>query len=99
MKRTPLKRKTPLKRTGRLRQVSTKQRERNAKVRARFKELTGCDPLCERCHKAEATDPHHPRGRRGGFLLFIYPVCRPCHDWIHSNPTSATKEGMLYKNR
>ena len=46
-----------------------------------------------------AVELHEPLTRaRGGSILDpsnTVAVCRACHDWIHDNPTSATKVGLL----
>ena len=50
-----------------------------------------------------AVDIHEPLTRaRGGSILDpanTGAVCRTCHDWIHSNPKSATRLGLLASNR
>ena len=49
------------------------------------------------CHIA-AKDVHHRAGRLGGNFLdesTWLPVCRPCHDWIHSHPKEARQLGLL----
>lgn len=91
-------RRSPLKRTGRLRPMSAKRR-RQAKayslLRAAYLES---HPKCElQCGRA-AKDIHHTRGRLGGNLLNTdtwMGVCRTCHDWIHQHPKEARSRGLL----
>ena len=50
-----------------------------------------------------SVDIHEPLTRaRGGSILDpanTVAVCRACHDWIHDNPESATRLGLLASNR
>ena len=108
MKRTPLKRKTPLRR------VSPKRAPIN-RARATFvKEQLTARELCEAGAKIHfaghghrcsglAVDLHEPLTRaRGGDVLDpanTIAVCRGCHDWIHANPAAATPLGLLRGNR
>lgn len=98
MKRSPLKRRTPLKSKGRLRNASTKrQREYKEYTQVRNTYLT-LHPICERCKKSKATDIHHKAGRVGKWLCrheFFAATCRPCHDEIHANPTAARQQGWI----
>ena len=51
-------------------------------------------PVCER----KSTDVHHKAGRLGGNYLdetTWLPVCRACHNWIHTNPNAARALGLL----
>jgi hypothetical protein len=99
MKRTPLHRRTPLRRVSLKRQRVN--RERRELVRS---ELTK-RPRCEAGHltpascSGYATDIHEPLTRaRGGSILDVantVAVCRGCHDWIHTHPESATRLGLL----
>ncbi len=99
MKRTPLERRTPLRRVSLKRQRVN--RERRELVRS---ELTR-RPRCEAGHltpascSGYATDIHEPLTRaRGGSILDpanTVAICRACHDWIHDNPQSATRIGLL----
>ena len=44
------------------------------------------------CCPSPAADVHHSRGRLGDLLMderYWVPVCRVCHDWIHSNMDAA----------
>ncbi len=91
MKRTPLKRKTPMKRISKARQEASKI---YSELRKKFlQEL----PSCEVCTKAKSTDVHHKKGR-GKFYLDVeswLSVCRRCHDRIHASPIWARKNGYL----
>jgi len=104
VKRTPLKRKTPLARGGRVNPVSAKRREENAerrKVVERMVQQRG--PICQAqvpdiCFNL-AVDAHEvlPRGRGGSITdpKNILLVCRRCHEWIGANPREATERGLL----
>lgn len=105
MKRSPIRRRTPL------RKVSPKTAARNRK-RAAFRaaelasrpycEAQGSiwthDPSYNRCSMI-SVDLHEPLTRaRGGDILDpknTVALCRPCHDWIHNNPAAATDLGLL----
>ena len=77
MKRSPLKRKTPLKRTGRkLRPVSKKRAKQNKLYSEIRKVYLEENPACEVCGK-QATQIHHKRGRihdRLNDTAFFMPV-------------------------
>lgn len=109
MKRTPLKRKTPLKK------VSRKQKTRLDKYmdarRAFIEELENYDSSlrCQVCSDLVCsgrsmvtlrvgTEVHHMKGRVGSLLWnqdFFLWVCRVHHDQIHQNPKEARKNGWL----
>ncbi len=99
MKRSPLKRKTPLKRGGKLRRVSAKRKKQNEVYRdVRVKFLTN-KPLCEICGRL-ASQVHHRRGRFGDRLNeveYFLAVCFECHNRIHKNPTWAYARDYLVK--
>ena len=97
MKRTPLKRKTPLKRGGRLNPVSKKRAKQNKVYSIARAEYLEQNPLCEICEK-KADQIHHKRGRFGDRLNekeFFMAVCMTCHNWIHGNPIEAYSKGYL----
>jgi tRNA(Ile2) C34 agmatinyltransferase TiaS len=55
------------------------------------------NPKCKVCTKANAVDVHHIAGRLGKDLTDVnnfLPVCRKCHDWIHSNGKEARALGF-----
>lgn len=95
-----LPRRTPLERRTRLRARSSKRariyREERAPLVAR---LLADNPLCQRCHAAVATDVHEILSRaRGGSILDLENLallCRPCHEWVTTNPREATAAGWL----
>jgi hypothetical protein len=99
VKRTPLERRTPLRRVSLKRQRVN--RERRELVRSELMRR----PRCEAGHltpascSGYATDIHEPLTRaRGGPILDpanTVAICRACHDWIHDNPQSATRIGLL----
>jgi hypothetical protein len=78
MKRTPLKRKTPL------RKVSKKQAVKNSLYGKQRKEYLTQHPTCEICG-APATDVHHKSGRGAhtNDKSTFCALCRKCHDWLH----------------
>jgi hypothetical protein len=103
MKRTPLKRKTPMKRTGSLSPVSKSRAGLNKKRRAFVKEELDKRPYCE-AHIPEvcsrfATELHEPILRSlGGSILDIsnsVAICRLCHTWVHDNVGLAKELGLI----
>lgn len=103
MKRTPLKRKTPMKRGGStlkrtpLRKVSKKQAARNDLYGKQRKEFLAAHPQCAVCG-GQATQVHHKAGRgaRTNDVSTFIAVCARCHDWIHfGNPAAAREQGFL----
>jgi hypothetical protein len=100
MKRSPLKRKTPLKRGGKLRRVSAKRKGQNEVYKdVREKFLTN-NPICQVCRCKMASQVHHRRGRFGDRLNeveFFLAVCFECHHEIHHNPAWAYERGYMVK--
>lgn len=91
MKRTPLKRKSGLKKISRTKIEASKT---YLKLRLNFlQEL----PICEVCGKSKSQDVHHKKGR-GKYHLDVetwLSTCRPCHDRIHTSPIWARENGYL----
>ena len=86
-----MKRRTPLRR------VSVKQA---AKLKA-YSDLRAAYltefPTCDICHTFRSRDVHHVHGR-GRYLCSVetwLPVCRPCHEWIHTHAREARELGYL----
>jgi len=55
-------------------------------------------PTCEICHIKKSHDVHHKAGRLAGNYLnesTWLAVCRPCHDYIHTHPSLARKQGWI----
>ena len=100
MKLSPLKRKTPLKRGGKLRRVSPKRKGQNEVYKdVREKFLTN-NPVCQVCRCKMASQVHHRRGRFGDRLNeveFFLAVCFECHHQIHMNPAWAYAKDYLVK--
>jgi hypothetical protein len=97
MKRSPLKRKTPLKRGGRLRPVSKKRAKQNKIYSETRKLYLEKYPFCDCCGK-KATQIHHKRGRfqdRLNDTEHFMAICHSCHEWIHRNPMEAYAKGYL----
>ena len=97
MKRSPLKRKAPLKRGGRLRPVSKKRAKQNKEYSQARMEYLSANSMCEVCGK-KAGQIHHKRGRFGDRLNkkeYFMAVCMACHNWIHNNPLEAYAKGYL----
>jgi len=98
MKRSPLKRYTPLKSGGRLRNASAKRQRDYNKYGKEKKAYLALHPQCERCKTKKATDIHHKAGRVGDWLCryeYFAALCRECHDWIHHNGKEARKQGWI----
>ena len=98
MKRTPLKRKSAMKRRS----------KKGAKYEREFKalktQLQGA--ICGPCFAGTiwskrvtiADTLHHilPRSRGGkNEIDNLIPVCAMCHMWIHAHPAEAKKHGLL----
>jgi len=103
MKRTPLKRKTPLRRSGSLNPVSKKRAKTNTKRRAFVKEELDKRQFCEAripevCTRY-STELHEPILRSlGGSILDVensVAICRMCHRWVHDNVGEAKKLGLI----
>lgn len=102
-RKTPLTRKTPLKRTGKLRPMSAKKKSMQTRYRL-YKENAmqrqineqGCTH-CERCGNPGPVETHHTQGRIGENLLTFRLVCDACHRAIHANGKKAREEGWLAK--
>ena len=89
MKRSPLKRKTQLKRGGKLRRVSKKRKGQNEVYKDVREKFLGNNPVCQVCRCKMASQVHHRRGRFGDRLNeteFFLAVCFECHHKIHQNP-------------
>ena len=94
MKRTPLKRKTPMKRMSKRRQTESKI---YSKKRAAF---LAERPVCEICGVRASTDIHHVGGRAGGLYLdetHWLALCRPDHDFLHRKPRLSREMGYIGK--
>jgi hypothetical protein len=103
VKRTPLKRKTPLKRTGSLAPVS-KRRAKTNRQRAKFveEELNNrvwCEAKIANVCTRRAVEIHEPIPRSlGGSILDVtnsVAICRMCHSWVHQNVAEAKQLGLL----
>jgi len=106
MKRTPIKRKTPLKRGNKpLKRTPLNPMSKNpnavakrslyAKNKATYMKD---NPRCEICARKGKLDLHHKAGRTGDNYTNIatfMAVCRMCHDWIHSHPKESREKGYL----
>jgi hypothetical protein len=93
MKRSPLKRKTPLRRVSKKRKL---QNDVYKEVREKFLTL---NPLCQVCSSV-ASQVHHRRGRFGDRLNeveFFLAVCLDCHHKIHMNPAWAYAKDYMVK--
>jgi hypothetical protein len=111
MKRSPLKRKTPLRRSQKplarkplkqkssLKKMSEKREKEIKEYGVLRKIFLSQNPSCqvESCDHT-ATDVHHVKGR-GKYYLDVstfMAVCRPCHDKIHfESPKWAREKGYL----
>ena len=93
MKRSPLKRKTPLRRVSKKRKL---QNDVYKEVREQFLTL---NPLCQVCSSV-ASQVHHRRGRFGDRLNkseFFLAMCLDCHHKIHMNPAWAYAKDYMVK--
>ena len=111
MKRTPLKRKTPMKRNQKplkrtpLKRVSQSKnakakRKSYASAKREYMEDRENPNHCERCEVElgiKFLDLHHKAGRGKNLSnkSTFTAICRPCHDWIHAHPKDARETGWL----
>lgn len=107
MKRTPLRRGQPPRRTGRPKPVSSRRAEENEERRdVRLLVNARSGGWCEACwvlrpglEPLPASDLHEILTRaRGGSITDpanLLHVCRPCHDWITANPRPAAELGLV----
>ena len=94
MKRTPLKRKTPLRKTSKRRKQEYKEYMRKRAV------LLAEKPVCEVCGQRQSTQCHHRNGRNGKNYLdetTFMAVCATCHQYIENNKSWAREMGYLGK--
>ena len=91
MKRTPLKRKTPLKR------MSKKRRRESIEYSEKRNKFLKNHPVCEVCQKNKPSDVHHVEKRGENYLRVDtwLATCRPCHDKIHREPDWARNQKYL----
>lgn len=101
MKRTPLKRKTPLKAKpkpgkprARLAGASAKQADRLARYHAMVDGWKG-PKCCAKCGHKKGLEPHHPFGRGRENLFKVVLLCRLCHACTHEFPDLAYSLGWL----
>ena len=98
MKRTPIKRKTELKRGKPIKKrVKPVAKDVYAQVLARD---GGCvaRPLVREVQCRGRIDPHHALMKSQGgqdTLEDLIAVCRAHHDWIHANPARSYELGLL----
>lgn len=94
---------TPLKRTGRLRSRSkkteVKYRERRKLVAELLSTRTRCEAGIQNICTTRSVDVHEVKTRgRGGSILDVENlrcVCRPCHTWITEHPKEAHTLGLV----
>lgn len=107
MKRTPLKRKTPLKASvektrawiDRSRKPLPKRSTKGAQYEREFQAMKAkmLPTHCRVCRHAAVTLHHILRRAQSGTNAAsnLLPVCEPCHDWIHANIAKAKARGLL----
>ena len=102
MKKSRLKRKTPLKRgKSRLKRTPLRRRSKKRAKQERKYSSKRADWIkgkrCAVCSN-KATEVHHTNGREGNRLLdeeYWLAVCRICHRAIHEHPEWARENGYL----
>lgn len=98
---TPLRRKTPMKRGGKLPAMSQHKAAMQPAYRKTLREVRLAQfaerghGYCARCNRECVPEPHHIGGRIGAALLSFVLICRRCHRWIHANGKMARKTGWL----
>lgn len=97
MKKTPLRRKKPLRR------VSRKQKGRLELYYWLREPFMQNNPICQICGVAPSTDCHHQKGRRGNLLFdqrYWMALCNHCHiQKVHGNVKWALENGYLLSNK
>lgn len=108
LRRTPLRRRTPLKAVSALRRAVAKvrrPRDTGPDRATRLKVALRSEGLCERCGAELATQVHHRNPRRMGSrrgpwvngLPNLGHLGNLCHAWVESNRTAALVEGWLLR--
>lgn len=104
MKRSPLKRKTAIKRNTPLKAVSKKRRGQRGVPQEIYAAVVLRDRSCiaERLVPTlncwGRLDPHHKQRRSQGgedTIENLVLLCRAHHDWVHANPAASLKLGLL----
>lgn len=99
MKRSPLRRNTPLKRTAFKKRVnSRKQREWSAARTDAIAKAGGRCRVGQHGCSGQAEHVHHIKRRSqggGNELNNLLVCCHVCHGWIHANVAEAAKHGWL----
>lgn len=98
MKRTPLKRNTPMKRGGKLNPMSLKRALEWPKYLALRAAYLINHPICQFDGCCSASfDIHHTalRGKNLCNVSTFLAVCRPHHNHIHNHPREARANGYL----
>lgn len=106
MKRTPLKRRTPLLSRASLRRVSRKREAQRLDYEQARAVVVARDKVCQgpkhglwnQCHGV--LDPHHifptsryPDRRCDPEAMIL--LCRFCHEYVHNHPLWARAQGLL----
>jgi 5-methylcytosine-specific restriction endonuclease McrA len=98
MKRSPLTRRTGLRRRSKKHAAAEVVLAHNRQVRL---EIDGF--RCARCRAGWVPlHCHHVSPRSGGVdhsVANLKTLCRSCHAWVHSNPLAAEAEGYLRRRR
>lgn len=97
-RKTPLRSKSSLKRSGWLRGASSKRSKEYSQYNKVKRAYLALHPKCERCKANASHDIHHKAGRVGRYLCdysLFAALCRKCHDEIHSNAKEARKQGWI----
>jgi len=100
MKRTSLKRKTPLRASRGLQRASKVRRTQLREYSDKRLGFLRTHVLCQVCERKISTECHHKRGRIGKRLLDFencLAVCFDCHKKIHERPKWARDMGYLIR--
>lgn len=111
MKRTPLERKTPLRRTRIQRARTTEPTRRKPRPGREFWQTqreviySRAAGRCEHCGRDlddAGMEAHHRklRSQGGGHgVENLAALCPGCHKWAHANPDDATRLGFIVRSR
>lgn len=105
MKRSPLTRKAPLRRTAGVNPKRSTPRRREAPrwdsedwAQGNLILMARAGSACERCgHGDRGIERHHRKRRRDGGESFpnLTALCPACHRWCHEHPALARKYGWI----
>ncbi len=102
MKRTPLRRRTQLRRVPFMRRPTARSPELDAAKRHVYARSNGvCEAMIVGVCTYRAREVHHVLRRSQGGTDHpdnLVDLCPDCHRWVHANPAAAYEAGLLRRN-